>query len=252
MSNTTIGFIGFGFVGQAVYSALKESGRAFIYDKNNPKFSDKASVVDCEYIFVCVPTPTDKNGNQDLSAFKETMEWLSEEEYQGVVIIKSTVMPEAILEWESMLNLVANPEFLTQNFAAHDFEYQNLVLLGGNAADCCDVREMYAEEFHLPNAEYHLTSIEEAMMFKYIHNAYHAYNVLFWNYVQEVHGNARKHANLYQMLYNRIPIMSQVAADGRLGYGGACFPKDMKALNFYHPHDLTKFMNNYNKKLRGE
>jgi len=44
--------------------------------------------------------------------------------------------------------------------------------------------------------------------------------------------------------------MSQIAADGKLGFGGSCFPKDVAAFEEERPHELTKFMIAYNKKLR--
>ena len=249
--NTTIGIAGFGFVGQAIYAAAKSTDNVFVYDKYKEEHNDFDNISDCEYIFICLPSPTLSDGKQELSEISEVFNKLMNIDYEGIVIVKSTVIPEFLDEWSEALNIVANPEFLNQNFAAHDFEYQTLVLLGGDATHCCDVRDMYAEEFHLPNAEYHITTIYEAMEFKYVHNTYHAYNVLFWNYVQQVYGNARKHTALYQLLYNRVPIMSQVAADGKLGYGGACFPKDVMAAEGYNPHALTKFMIEYNKKLRG-
>jgi len=108
---------------------------------------------------------------------------------------------------------------------------------------------MYKEAFNF-TADYHITSIQEAMDFKYIHNIYHAYNVLFWNYVQENFNNSRKHVSLYEKIYGKKPILSQIAPDGKLGYGGACFPKDIKAMDFNKPHELTKFMNQYNNRLR--
>jgi len=244
-----IGIVGFGFVGQAIYSSFKDTSQVFVYDKYKEQFNDQDILLDCDFLFICVPTPT-TNGEQDASVIDDVFYYLTRKKYQGICIVKSTVLLSNIEPWLGKLNIVMNPEFLNQNTASEDFMHQKLIILGGEATDCCDVRELYNECFCLPGATYQFTSIEEAINFKYIHNTYHAYQVLFWNYVQESIGNSRKYVLFYEKLYGRKPILSQIAPDGKLGYGGKCFPKDVTALNDEKPHMLTEFMCTFNKKLR--
>ena len=112
---------------------------------------------------------------------------------------------------------------------------------------------MYRDHFGIQYDTIEIVTLEEAIFCKYIHNIYHAYKVLFWNYVQEVTGNSRKYARLYKKIRKDMDNeMSQICADGLPGFGGACFPKDTAAQHQQHPHSLTGFMIEYNKQLRGE
>jgi len=248
----TIGIAGFGFVGQAVYASIKTECNVVVYDKYKPKFSNIKNIGGSITILVCLPTPMDlETGSQNISELHEFLSQLADIKYEGIVIIKSTVFFENIVKWSFKLNLVLNPEFLNQNSAPDDFANQNMVLLGGSASHTCEVRKIYKTCFNLPeDTNYQLVSATEACHFKYMHNIYHAYQVLFWNYVQQKTGNSRKYVMLYEMLYGRKPILNQIALDGQLGYGGACFPKDVNAMQFESPHLLTEFMCRFNAELR--
>ena len=94
----------------------------------------------------------------------------------------------------------------------------------------------------------HYVSFNDAMMFKYTRNIYGAYKVLFWEFIQETTGKARKMAEL--MKYFPSGDYSQVGMDGFRGFGGKCFPKDTQAFHNIVKHPLTKFMLDYNKSLR--
>ena len=245
-----IGIIGFGFVGRAIYESIKEKESVVIYDKYKKRYDNHLLLKECDYIFVSVPTPT-KGKGQDTTELDDVLMTLSGINYTGTVIIKSTILWKYIEQIESDFNIVVNPEFLNQNFASEDFATQSFILLGGDATVCHKVIRLYSEQFELPNAnDYHITSIKEAMSFKYIHNIYHAYNVLFWNYVNECFGDARKYVKLYERMGNPTPIMSKVCADGLPGYGGACFPKDVNAMEHFNSHELTNYMKRYNERIR--
>lgn len=244
-----IGIIGFGFVGQAVYASIaREDTEIKVFDKYDKHRDSFESITKCQFVFVCVPTPM-KDRVQNTSELNEVLNFLLKEDFNGTCIIKSTVVFSEFSRFTDNLNIVYNPEFLNQNTAVDDFRQQETVILGGDAINCSQVVKMYEDHFMICS-EYEIMTIEEAVNFKYIHNAYHAYNVLFWNYVHETTGNSRKYVGLYEKMYNRKPIMSQIAPDGKLGYGGACFPKDVAALNWSNPHSLTEFMIEYNNKLR--
>lgn len=242
---------GFGFVGQAVYASLQPGKVAPIYDRYKPQFSDISKLTDSELIFCCVPTPMDKTtGEQDFSEVEFLLRHLQHEKYQGIVVVKSTVLPGNIAPWAGKLKIVVNPEFLNQNSAADDFRNQPVVILGGEAIDCHRVEQLYGNFFRLADPSYQYMSVAEACWFKYLHNVYHAYQVLFWNFAHDLTGNSRKYTALYEKLYGRKPILSQVCADGLPGYGGACFPKDVNALWNEYNHPLTIFMRTYNRMLR--
>jgi len=145
---------------------------------------------------------------------------------------------------------VYNPEFLNQNNSVADSQNQELIILGGEAPEVSKVVDLYKNNSVIEYPQFHICTIEEAVNIKYYHNIYNAYKILFWNYVNE-RCDHRSIATIYKKLRkNKDNEFSQVAADGTKGFGGACFPKDIEAFNTEHPHLLTEFMIEYNKKLR--
>ena len=88
-----IGVIGsMGCVGQAVYNGLIAHHEVMGYDIKNKKVPLYEQVIRTEMIFICLPTPTIKNG-QDLSVIERSLRNLNVREYKGIVVIKSTVLP---------------------------------------------------------------------------------------------------------------------------------------------------------------
>ena len=250
IANYSFGIAGFGFVGQAVFGSVKKPDNVYILDKYKG-IGSVERLEKCSVIFCCLPTVQKEDGNQCFSEYKEFLDYLVRDEYGGVLNIKSTVLYENIKPYIDKLNIVFNPEFLNQNSAIEDFSKQKIVILGGRIDLAKKVQDVYENYFTLTDVEYEFCSLEEAIQIKYMHNIYHAYKVLFWNFAQQQTGNARKMSELYHKITDRNE-MSKVGADGKLGYGGACFPKDVNAFNHVHPNELTKFMRKYNLKLRGD
>lgn len=240
-----VGIWGYGFVGQAMH-AIMEDCITTIYDINGKYQHNKQLMLDQDIIFICVPTPTGEY-RQDASTVQATLEWLYQNGYRGTVVVKSTVLAEAIAEYEQLLNLCFNPEFLNQNTSIHDALNQELIILGGDIAVAKKVQQFYLD-CTLVQSNYEFMTIKEASDFKYTRNLYGAYKVLFWEFIQDTTGNARKMADLYKKMEYQSE-MSQVGMDGFRGFGGACFPKDTKAWDAKHKHQLTEFMLKYNQKL---
>lgn len=260
MRNGVIGIIGFGVVGQAVYGSLTDTSRkqAVIFDlEKRFKTIDRVnnSLSEIDTIFICLPTPTTVLG-QDATAIKDTLNHLKSKNYPGMIVIKSTVLYSNIKEYLSDLFIVYNPEFLNANTANADFYEQDYIILGGNTQDTKYVMDVYAKCFKFKNdtIHYELCSVKEAIDFKYTRNMYQAYKVLFWEFVQDNTGNARK---MSSMLDN-IPMgeNSQVSMDGYRGFGGACLPKDLKALAIETSknsdiHPTLNYMIDFNSELKG-
>lgn len=232
-----IGIAGFGFVGQAVYGSIKDKQNVIISDPFKNYHND---ITQSDMLFVCVGTP-----ENDFSSVISLLDALDIINYPGVVIVKSTIPYNYLIDYN--LKIVANPEFLNQISAQEDFRKQLYVVLGGERDLTAQVENMYKRYFDLTFPKYEHCTIEEAMNFKYVRNIYGAFKVLYWNYVEEMYGNSRKMA---EMLKN-IPQgeMSLVGLDGKLGYGGACFPKDVNTSHTERPHELTRFMKKYNSRL---
>ena len=118
-----LGIIGKGFVGSAVANGFDKDCEQIIVDPwyNNNTLDD---VLDCKLVFVCVPTPVAEDGSCDVSIAKDVLTELNRLQYKGVVVIKSTIIPDYLQEFkkEYDLKIVYNPEFLTEANANDDFK----------------------------------------------------------------------------------------------------------------------------------
>lgn len=237
----SIGVIGVGVVGRAVYQAFTEklpSEMTYGYDKFNKEFNDLPLIASSELIFVCVPTPT-KGEWQDTQALVQTFGMLKEMNYKGVVVVKSTVLPgvtEKLMDQFSMPNVVHNPEFLTANNAYEDFLKQP-VLIGGKMSAMRIVSDAYRRaNIGGPVNCYSSPSITE--MAKYMHNLFLATKVSFCNEIYDVCQEAKVN---YEMVAHAAQMAGKIGTshmmvpgpDGERGFGGMCFLKDNAAFLAY-------------------
>lgn len=156
---TKIAIAGFGFVGQAVYTNIKNTTEVSIYDKYKKPYTKFGAIVKSDFLFVCLPTPmNEETGGQNNTELVSFLNKLDSSSFSGTVIIKSTVLHESIIPWSGELNIVFNPEFLNQNSANDDFENQSIVVLGGSATSCYNVRDLYQSEFNLKR---HINSVNK-------------------------------------------------------------------------------------------
>lgn len=238
-----IGISGFGFVGSAMYSNIKDKSKVKIYDPAIPTYNQINNLLNCDTIFICVGTPL-KNNEMDASAVIDNILFLKDNDYTGLIVVKSTVhpsyLPNSLLK---DMNIVSNPEFLNEHSAFDDFKNQKLIIIGGRIDLATQLKSVYNEYFDL-DAEYEFMKFEEALIFKYIRNIKIAYDVMFWEFVNETTGNYRK----YKRTLNKLPFeINSIRTDGLPGFGGHCLPKDTLA---YPDSTLTDYLLNYNKVLR--
>lgn len=232
-----IGIVGFGFVGQALYKSIKNKNDVVILDPdkgyNNP-------ITDTDILFICVGTP-----ENDFSSISSTLDALQLARYDGIVVVKSTV-PHEFIKYPG-LKLVLNPEFLDQRTSHEDFKNQKYIVLGGDIDSTMNVENFYFLRTNVNCKTFEHCTIKEASDFKYTRNILSALNVLKWNYIHELTGDSRK----MLIMMSNLPLTENglVGIDGELGYGGACFPKDVNSMHTIRPHKLTKFMKKYNKSL---
>jgi UDP-glucose 6-dehydrogenase len=240
-----IGISGFGFVGSAVYESIKDKNSVEIYDPNIEKFNDKEKLLECGVIFICAGTPL-KNNEMDASAVNDNLIFLHDTKYEGLVVLKSTIHPKYLLkEPIKTLNIVSNPEFLNEHTALDDFKNQDLIIVGGRIDLCNTLKNIYESEFNI-FTEFEFMSFEEALIFKYIRNIKIAYDVMYWEFVQETTGNYRK----YKHTLSKIPFsIDKIRTDTKPGIGGHCLPKDTKS---YPEHELTEYISSFNNRIRNK
>lgn len=236
-----IGIIGVGMVGRAVLAGSQSCTEICTYDKFHPDRTsnwDRAPLTDL--CFVCVPTPTDENG-QHLGAVVDALlhlRGMSTEGYRGVVVLKSTVLPGTtswLQEQFPDLRLVHNPEFLCEKTAAKDYAEQKTILLSGRIEDIRIVR-IYADLCLNVDRAHYSAVYGDTEWAKYIHNCILPVKLSFLNEIYDLIGNERCFNEAVEMAtwFGNVGGRSMVPGpDGKRGWGGACFTKDTKALEMF-------------------
>lgn len=235
--NMKVGIIGQGFVGSAVYQKIKQFHTVLTYDiiteLSNSSYSDL--VKNCEIIFICLPTPMNKDGSCNLDIVKKVLAKLNNET-KAIIVNKSTVVPGSTKEFNNLfknLKIVFNPEFLTERNAVEDFNNQNRIILGGPKSAVQKLKFFYSNIF--PDATIVGTSSKYAEMTKYLTNSFLASKVSFANEMYEMCNKLNLDYNLlleYSLLDKRLgkSHWSVPGPDGDFGFGGRCFPKDLSAI----------------------
>lgn len=249
MSNL-FGIIGFGVVGQATASMLGDEEESSDFIFLDPKYTESSSpesILQCRGVFVCVNT-TYKKGKHNYHNLHKVLTFLYDNQYKGIVYLRTTCHPSEVKFYHQKLRMVAMPEFLNQNSAYED-ELKNPIILGCDYNLFLDARSLLAFTKY---KKFLNCTFDEAILLKLTRNLYGAYKVLFWNFIQDFTGNTRKMYSLYKMIVEQGD-MEKLAPDGKRGYGGKCFPKDVQiVLDAVKGSDkwLPEFMTKYNRYLR--
>lgn len=258
-----VGIIGLGFVGSALFKSFKiKQIKTLAYDKY--KESDKLEELVSEnlsFIFLCLPTPfSDKTKEYDISAILETCEYLEASKYKGLVVIKSTILPETTdkLSKKFRLNFCHNPEFLTARTAFEDFHNQKHIVLGYGNCVSVKIEDFYS--YHYPEAVISVCKAVESESMKLYCNSFYASKIMLFN---EFYLLSKKNGSDFKkiqslMLKNKWinPMHTLVpGTDEKLGFGGSCFPKDISALCNYmkgkdSEHEVIESAINENSKIR--
>ena len=240
-----IGIIGKGFVGRAVAHGFSNqtgySTEIRIYDKD-PMRSDNSldeTINNSDFIFLSVPTPATTSGKIDLSIVENVLADIDQinKSDSNIVLLRSTVVPGTSLTLQNQfpnLRIVFNPEFLTERSALFDFINQSRVILGGEKKYTKKVKDLYRHRFgdYLPVIE---TNYQTAELIKYMNNLFFATKVSFLNEMKLVANKAN--VNWEQAMEGFVmdgrvghSHLSVPGPDGKLGFGGSCFPKDIQAM----------------------
>ena len=257
-----IGIVGQGFVGNAVYQKFKNYFNVLTYDLKDELCNSSLSTIKnkCKVIFVCVPTPMNSDGSCDFSNVKTVIEIFSEKK-NCILIIKSTVPPgttEELNKTFSKIQIIFNPEFLTERNAVQDFNNQNRIILGGPRPATTIVKNIFTKVF--PTAHIIKTGSTHAEMIKYFTNSFLATKVSFANEIYDLCSKLNLDYDKvveYSILDKRIgnSHLNVPGPDGDLGFGGHCFPKDLSALIYLTEklgtlNNVIKATNETNDRIR--
>ena len=218
-----IGIVGCGFVGGALKTWVEENNaeNCELYISDPPKgYNDDLSKIDIAFIQIHVPTEDD--GTQDLTLMKELIKKLPD----VPVFVRTTILPgtSKMLSEATGHKVHYMPEFLTERTYIEDFRKQPMVFTGVPEL----LHRIFKGKFYVE-----MTPLE-AELTKYIHNVFGAYKVTYFNAAKEF---CDKMGADYQKIQRGCLLSGYIndthtfvpGPDGKFGYGGKCFPKDVNA-----------------------
>jgi len=244
-----IGIIGNGFVGGATGLLAKNSDgennelvSVSIYDtdptKCEPAYTKIEDLVGCDFVFVCVPTPMDKDGSCYLEIVESVVRDL-----RGAGVPSDNIFIRSTVPVGTSKSLGVNfmPEFLTEANWKDDFINTKHWIVGfnnptrENADKFDDLLKAAKLGGSIKRTMSHFCSTDEAELVKYTRNCFLATKVAFFNEIHDFCENKNVDYDTVKclsVLDSRIgPSHTSVPGpDGKKGFGGTCFPKDMASL----------------------
>jgi UDPglucose 6-dehydrogenase len=251
----TIGIVGQGYVGTALKEGMSKHYDVETFDINlNLSTVDNIRdlIVSSSMVFVCVPTPMKRDGSCDTSIVEsvvkdidEAQQWclnsmlnhgIQPVEKRAIIILKSTIPPgttDKLNKKYKNVQIVFNPEFLTEANYIEDFKNQDKIIIGGPRPASTKVKQLFYKVF--PKANIIKTGSKTAEMVKYTTNTFLATKVSFANEMKIICDkiNIDYDKVVEYATYDERLGKSHWAVpgpDGKLGFGGSCFPKDLNAL----------------------
>lgn len=214
--------------------------------KNKLKFSTslKESIKDVDVVFIAVGTPPDEDGSADLKYVLSVASDIGKYIQKQIVVVNKSTVPvgtaekvkqaiqkELTLRGQTIEFYVAsNPEFLKEGSAIDDFMKPDRIVIGSDNIDAENIMRKLYKPFLLNGHPIIFMDIPSAEMTKYAANAMLATKISFMNDV----------ANLCEIMGADVNMVRRgIGSDSRIGskfiypgvgYGGSCFPKDVKAL----------------------
>ncbi|NMB62279.1 MAG: UDP-glucose/GDP-mannose dehydrogenase family protein [Chloroflexi bacterium] len=199
----------------------------------------REALADAEFAFIAVGTPSGVDGEADLTYVRDAAEKIAEVIDHAVVIVNKSTVPVGTGDWVSDIirkkrgenkleyYVVSNPEFLREGSAIHDFMQPDRVVLGSMHRQAADAVAGLYQPLRAPTL---ITDLRTAEMIKYASNAFLATRISFINEIanicDELGADVREVAE-GMGLDKRI---GHAFLEAGLGWGGSCFPKDVKAL----------------------
>ena len=221
--------VGFGVVGKAVHDGIKGSHLCDIMDPPLGWYNDDYTKYDG--IILCVPTPETDDGQCDVSLVKKYLGDIRRVSNTVPILLKSTTTIDAIPDDDY---LTVNPEFLTEANSSKDFKNQKFAFFGGDP-ELSDMWYNVITKGDVTIDKVMFTTRKNAMLAKYVINTFLATKISYFNDLYNMIGSdfdeVVRLASQDERLGNSH--MQVPGPDGKLGFGGMCFPKDTKAFIAY-------------------
>ena len=197
-------------------------------------------VADADIIFITVGTPTKRVENQaDLSSVWEVAEEIGKKIFNyTVVVTKSTVPVGTTIELKNILSsklesdkfdVVSNPEFLREGSAINDFLRPDRIVIGTNSKKSENIMKELYRPLYLNETPIVFTNIETSEMIKYASNSFLATKISFINQVADLCEKVGANVNDVAKAMGMDKRIGSKFLHAGPGFGGSCFPKDIKA-----------------------
>lgn len=199
-----------------------------------------SSIPQSDVIFIAVPTPPNTDGSVDLTYIekvaREIAEVLKPEMGYKVIVDKSTVpvktgekVRQTIKRYagpDVQFDIVSNPEFLREGCAVDDLLHPDRIVIGANSERAMNVIKRVYQPIHAPILE---TDVNSAELIKHAANSFLALKISYINAVAKVCEKTGADVELVAEGIGMDKRISRHFLNAGLGYGGSCFPKDVKA-----------------------
>jgi UDPglucose 6-dehydrogenase len=219
-----------------------------------------------DFAFIAVGTPSNDNGEADMRYVRMAVTSIAENLDHPIIIVNKSTVPvgtgdlvaDMIIEQNGkttpQFNVVSNPEFLREGSAINDFMNPDRVVLGSTNQESA---EKVADLYEALRAPIMITDLRTAEMIKYASNAFLATRISFINEIANICESLGADVKEVARGMGMDKRIGPSFLDAGLGWGGSCFPKDVKALTFMaatrgaHPQLLQAVMAiNVNQRVR--
>jgi UDPglucose 6-dehydrogenase len=216
-----------------------------------------AGMAEAEFLFVAVGTPADARGDADLTALKSAAAEIGRNLVDNLVVINKSTVPIGTGDLVSEIvaahrpsgpmafSVVSNPEFLREGSAVLDFMRPDRVVLGTQDRGAA---ERVADLYRPLGCPVLITDLHTAEMIKYASNAFLATKISFINEIARICEKLDADVTVVSEGMGMDPRIGPSFLSAGIGFGGSCFPKDLRALARaprgmgYHPELLQAVM----------
>jgi len=197
----------------------------------------KEIIHECDILFICVGTPQREDGSADLSYVEEVSREIAQNIEKYVLIVEKSTVPVATSEWIKKImklylkknvpyDVASNPEFLREGRAVYDFMNPDRIVIGVESEKA---KEILLEIYKDFNSEIVITDIKTAEIIKHASNAFLATKISFINMIADLCEKVGADVDLVAYGMGLDKRIGKEFLKAGIGYGGSCFPKDIKA-----------------------
>ncbi len=210
---------------------LKKGNLSFSTDLNK-------TIQSCDVIFVCVGTPQREDGSADMSQIEEVSRMIAENLNSYKLVVEKSTVPVKTSMWikrtislykknEITFDVASNPEFLREGSAVSDFLSPDRIIIG---VETDKARDIMVEIYQKFKDRLIITNIDTAELIKHASNSFLALKISFINLISELCDKTDADVEQVAEGMGLDPRIGSLFLRAGIGYGGSCFPKDIRAL----------------------